>query len=129
MITIIFKSYDFQKSRWGSLLGFSALKQELHVKQAAAFKLNQLAINARSIHYRASSTSVFKTYFGHALSSYTLHGTELVRAGGLFWVWRKFRDGTIFSEEGLWYSARLLAANLSQFFIPTFLLLWGIFYM
>lgn len=129
MLTIIFKKYDFTKSKWGPRLGFNALTQELNMKKAAAFKVNQLVTNARDIHYRAGSTSIFKTYFGHALSVYTLHGTEYVRTGGFFWFWRKFRDRTIFKEEGLWYSARLVAANMTQFFSPILILLMGLYYM
>jgi len=125
MVMIIFKNYDFAKSKLWSRLGFTSLKQELHVKKAAAFKLNQLAVNARGIHYQESTASAFKTYFGHALSSYTLHGTEYIPAGGLFWFWRKFLDGTVLMEEGLWYSSRLVAANMSQFFTPILILLIG----
>ena len=125
IVMIIFNSYGFAKSKYWDLLGFTSLRQELQVKKAAAFKLNQLAVNARSIHYRESSASAFKTYFGHALSSYALHGTEYIRAGGLFWFWRKFRDGTILQEEGLWYSARLVAANMSQYFVPILIILMG----
>jgi hypothetical protein len=126
---MIFKSYDFEKSRWGALLGFSALKQELQVKQASAYKLNQLAVNARDIHYRASSTTAFKTYFGHGLSSFALHGTDYVQVGGVFWFWRKFRDDTIFNQEGMWFSARLVAANLSQLIMSVFILMLGIYAM
>lgn len=99
------------------------------MKQAAAYKLNQLAANARNIHCWASSTKAFKSYFGHGLSSFVLHGTEYIRTGGISWFWRKFRDGTIFKEEGMWYSARLLASNMSQLFISVFILLLGIFCM
>jgi hypothetical protein len=123
---IIFNNYDFTKNKLWSLIGFSSLKQELHIKKSAAFKLNQLAANALTIHYQESSASVFKTYFGHALSSYTLHGTEYVPAGGLLWFWGKALDGTILEEEGLWYSSRLVAANMIQFFTPILILLLGI---
>jgi hypothetical protein len=123
---IIFNSYDFAKNKLWSFLGFSSLKQELNVKKSATFKLNQLAMNARSIHYQESSASAFKTYFGHALSSYTLHGTEYVSAGGLLWFWGKVLDGTILKEEGIWYSSRLVAANMTQFFTPILILLLGI---
>lgn len=126
MVTIIFKRFDFNNSKWGARLGFSALELEMHMKQAAAFKLNQLASNARNLHYSMTPSSVFKTYFSHALSAYALHGTEYIQAGGLFWSWRKIRDGTIFNEEGLWYSARLVAVNMSQFFSPILLLLIGV---
>jgi hypothetical protein len=121
----IFSSYNFAKSKYWNLIGFTSLRQELHVEKATAFKLNQLAMNARSIHYQQSSTSAFKTYFGHALSLYALHGTEYICAGGLYLFWRNSGDGTILKEEGLWYSAHLVAAKMLQYFVPILIILMG----
>jgi hypothetical protein len=126
VIAILFKSYNFNENKWGKLFGISALKQELQVKEAAAYKLNQLAMNARNIHYRAIATTASKTYFAHGLSSYNLHGTEYIQTGGVIWFWNKFWNGTIFYQEGMWYSARLVAANMSQLFVSVFILLLGI---
>jgi hypothetical protein len=126
---MLFKSYDFEKSKWGARFGFSSLKQELQVKEAAAYKLNELAVNARNLHYRANATTASKTYFAHGLTSYNLHGTEYVQAGGIIWSWKKIWDGTIFNQEGIWYSARLVASNISQLLISIFILLLGINWM
>ncbi|VEU37742.1 unnamed protein product [Pseudo-nitzschia multistriata] len=125
VVTIWFGIVDFGKRKIGRIMGFSALKQELQIKQSAAFKLNLLATNAMDIHRCTSSPKVFLTRFGHGLSAYSLHGTRYVKAGGLFWCWQKFRDQTIFEEEGMFYSARLIASNLSQWFVSFFVLVVG----
>jgi hypothetical protein len=105
------------------------MKQELQIKQSAAFKLNNLATNARNIHYKGTTTDVFKTYFSHGLSSYVLHGTKYVKEGGILWFYRKLVDQSLFTEEGMWYSARLVASNLSQLLMCFFILMLGTYYM
>lgn len=113
-------------SKLAKLFRHSALDSEKHVKSAAAYKLNSLAGNACKVMSQESNCTVFKTYFGHGLSAYANHGTQYETCGGFFWLVRKILDKTIYSEEGVWYSTRLLAGNMAQFIIALFILLFGI---
>lgn len=125
IVTLWFKNVDFNKSKWWGRLGFGSEKFDLHIKQAAAYKLNTLVTNARDIHRRVSTNKVFVTYFGRGLSTYALQGTQYVKTGGLFWFWRRVHNQTIFYKEGIFYSARLIASNLSQCFISIFIVVFG----
>ena len=125
IVTIWFKNVDFNKSKWWGRFGFGNEKQELQIKQAAAYKLNTLVTNARDIHRRVPTNKVFVTYFGRGLSTYALHGTRYIKTGGLFWFWRRVYNQTIFYEEGIFYSARLIASNLSQCFISILIVVFG----
>jgi len=37
--------------------------------------------------------------------------------GGILWTFKKMWNGTIYEEEGVWLHARLVASNVSQYFI------------
>ena len=123
-VTIVYPDLEFFKSAWGHRLGFAPLRREMHVKAAGAHKANQLVSNAMVL-MMGSSSSVFKTYFGHGLSVFTVNGLSKVREGGFFWLWSRIYDSSIFEKEGIWYSTRLVASNFTQLAISFFILLLG----
>jgi len=38
-------------------------------------------------------------------------------AGGILYTWRKYKNRTLFTEEGIWLFPRLIAANIAQWFV------------
>ena len=123
-MTIVYPNLEFFQSAWGHRLGFAPLRREMHVKAAGAHKANQLVSNAMVL-MMGNSSSVFRTYFGHGLSAFTVNGLSKVREGGFFWLWRRIYDSSIFEKEGIWYSTRLVASNCTQLAISFFILLLG----
>lgn len=53
--------------------------------------------------------------------------TETV--GGIFWVWKKILDGSLFSEEGVWISGRVLACNFAQLMVVGMVIFFTRFWM
>ena len=46
----------------------------------------------------------------------------------MVWAWKLIWSKQLFCEEGIWYSARLIAANLSQYIVVLYTLLAGVYY-
>mmetsp|Transcript_18634 Transcript_18634/g.35444 ORF Transcript_18634/g.35444 Transcript_18634/m.35444 type:complete len:1067 (-) Transcript_18634:77-3277(-) len=102
------------------------LQDEQNLKSATHFKINRLVDNALAIHDStdAASEQIVMSRFGHALHAFSkFHETE--RVGGFFWTWEQIWDGSINRQEGVWYSARFLAANVAQYVVALGVLVGG----
>mmetsp|Transcript_18286 Transcript_18286/g.33150 ORF Transcript_18286/g.33150 Transcript_18286/m.33150 type:complete len:1010 (-) Transcript_18286:165-3194(-) len=111
------------------------VKAEARIKRAAAYKMNRLIRNALQIHDSSLYNSNNKgrddtndeTSFGSALVNFSVRGSgELEDVGGFVWTWKKIFNGTLFSQDGVWLSGRVLAANFAQLSITAFILTFGI---
>jgi hypothetical protein len=120
----IVKKVDFEKSKWARFLGLATLGREVHVKTAAAHKLNTLVDNAIEL-MASQPPSSLKTYFGHGLSAYARNGVSKKTVGGVVWLWRRILNRSMFDKEGIWYSTRLVASNFAQLHVCTFIFLLG----
>lgn len=98
---------------------------EVNLKSSMAFKTNRIVNNAIDIHHSTDNQHIVKTCFGHALHVYSKHN-KTEKVGGLLWAWKEIYSGRIFSEEGIWYSVRLIAANVSQYVVILYIILMGI---
>eukprot|EP00978_Attheya_sp_CCMP212_P020432 scaffold58497_cov45-Attheya_sp.AAC.1 len=111
------------------------VKAEARIKRAAAYKMNRLIRNALQIHDSSSDKSNNKvrddnsdeTSFGSALVNFSVRGSgELEDVGGFVWTWKNIFNGKLFSQDGVWLSGRVLAANFAQLSITAFILTFGI---
>lgn len=104
----------------GTLLG------EVYIKQAAAYKLSEMVRNAEELLKRREHESVVDTNFGHGLLSFSKHGKHFREEGGYRWTWKRVFNNELLNREGIWFSTRLLASNISQYTVSVFVLLAGI---
>ena len=111
-----------------TILNEHAFSHEVDHKAAMHFKINLLVDNAVQIHHSHDKQKIVKTCFGHALHVYS-KWNKTEKVGGLIWAWKHIWSGRIFREEGVWYSARLIAANVSQYIVCLYILLAGVYYI
>ena len=107
-------------------------RAEMKTKQAAAWKTEKMVQNALQLHnYECatqSSTGINATY-GQAMLAYNATIDEREWCGGFLWTYQRLWDGTLYAREGVWLHARLIASNLSQYFVAFFVLaLFGVLY-
>lgn len=98
-------------------------------KQAAYHKVEQATQNAMQLAKGSvSNRSIFNSYAGHSMYNFVAESENapVQQVGGFFWTWRKIQSGKMFFEEGIWFSSRLVAANVLQIAIVVFLLILGI---
>jgi len=53
-------------------------------------------------------------------------GKVFVPSGGFSWTWSRIFNLSLFKDEGIWLSARLIASNAAQFIVAVFVLIAGI---
>lgn len=106
-------------------LGNHAMQDEVDHKTATFFKVNRLVDNAIDIHHSDDSQRIVKTCFGHGLHVFSKH-KKTERIGGLVWSWKQIWTGTLFKREGVWYSARLMAASAAQYIVVVYMVLAGL---
>lgn len=108
------------------LFAAGTLRGEVQVKQAAAYKLTGMIQNARDILRVRDLDGVVDTNFGQGLISFSKHGNRFREEGGFFWTYFRVFNNELITREGIWFSARLLASNISQYIVSVFVLLAGI---
>eukprot|EP00977_Amphora_coffeiformis_P018301 scaffold6378_cov176-Amphora_coffeaeformis.AAC.12 len=105
-----------------------AYQSEVDLKSSIQYKVNRMVENAVEIHHSSDTQNIVKTCFGRALHVYS-KWNKTKKVGGLVWAWKNIYNGTFFTQEGIWYSARLTAANLSQYIVVLYIILAGIYYV
>lgn len=105
----------------GYLLVPGTVRAERDTKKAADYKVAEMIGSALRMHtgmassQRGSTGSQRSSGFGSALLNYQATVDERESCGGIVWTYKKIWNGTIFHEEGVWFHARLLACNVSQY--------------
>jgi len=121
-------SKKWQRRLWiRKLLNPSALYSEYNLKKASACKLNNLVQNAMDLIQQDTGNNdfVITSNFGRALFEFSKHGSRLEPAGGILWTLRGAWSKVLYSEEGIWYSARILASNICQYIVSLYLIVGG----
>jgi len=96
LAAIVFRDKELHEYKWGRWSGLAPLGREAHVKSAGAHKMNLLVGNAMGLMKTPGVSTLFKTYFGHGLSAFTVSGVTLQEeAGGFTWLWQKIRDQSL----------------------------------
>lgn len=110
-----------------TLLRSSTIEGEMHVKTAGALKVHKMINNALYVVQHNEKESVLNSHFSQALFNFPKRGIrECKIVGGLSWSWQGILSRRMFSEEGVWYSTRLLASNLAQYVVSVYILITGI---
>lgn len=108
------------QSAWKAKIKKHVLQSEVDLKSSAAFKMDRLVNNAVEIHHSKDEQRVLKTCFGHALNVFS-KWNKTERVGGVVWVWRRIWNGDLARREGITFSVRLIAANVSQYAVVLFI--------
>lgn len=123
---LIPSSWLASKPRLKAFFSPGIVRAEANIKHAAAHKLSNMTDNALTLAENKDQDTVLETHFGQGLLAFEKQGKVYVRSGGVLWTWRRFYNGSLFNEEGIWLSARLLASNCAQFLVTLFVLIAGI---
>lgn len=79
---------------------------------ASSYKMNRMLHNAIRIATIAKSNK-----HQSALAVFYESKDVLEKVGGHMWVWKRLKNKALYLNEGIRFSARLLAANIMQYFI------------
>jgi hypothetical protein len=108
-----------QFSKW---LIPGTVRLEACMKKSASFKMNQLLRNASVIHKIIDTENsvrdgVTETQYGKALLAYAQSSsrTEEIQMGFVK-TWKKMYDGTLFEEDGIWFSSVSDSDSVCKFF-------------
>lgn len=102
------------------------IRAEANIKRAAAHKLSLMTNNALDLAENKDQDTVLETHFGQGLLAFEKQGKVYAPAGGFVWTWKRIFDGSLYKDEGIWLSARLVASNAAQFIVTLFVLIAGI---
>lgn len=92
------------------------------MKRAANYKLTKLLINAYILHnpsaskyFKDKNESVDTTSKDDiAMKNFVLYGDQRELAGGILWTWKRLLTRSLFDEEGVWISSRLVVIQFAQ---------------
>ena len=99
---------------------------EVHVKRAAAHKLSVMTRNAIEIAEHKDQDAVLDTHFGQGLHGYARLEQRTEEIGGFMFTWKRIFAETLFDEDGIWFSARLISNNMTQFVVAVFVVIAGV---
>jgi hypothetical protein len=99
---------------------------ESNIKQAASYKINTMVNNALEVHRVKKQETVVPTHFGQALLNFAEATPKFEQVGGMSWLLKSMRDRSLFRQEGVLLSGRLVSTNLTQAVITIFILFFGI---
>eukprot|EP00547_Thalassionema_nitzschioides_P006700 CAMPEP_0194218658 /NCGR_PEP_ID=MMETSP0156-20130528/24313_1 /TAXON_ID=33649 /ORGANISM="Thalassionema nitzschioides, Strain L26-B" /LENGTH=1129 /DNA_ID=CAMNT_0038948105 /DNA_START=84 /DNA_END=3473 /DNA_ORIENTATION=- len=95
-------------------------------KKAATNKINLMIENAYQLHLNAEKSLLDGANAEHqTILNFVVNGEKQVRCGGLIWTWKGLLKKTIFSDEGVWFHARLMIAQTMQVIVSVLI---GIFW-
>mmetsp|Transcript_11119 Transcript_11119/g.16328 ORF Transcript_11119/g.16328 Transcript_11119/m.16328 type:complete len:948 (+) Transcript_11119:156-2999(+) len=131
---IIIPQKYYENFTKGSWMISGTINAEMKLKQAGIFKLDKMIKNAIDCHYddnlyitdnticnnaiaSIDSLEYYQSAVSDALLRYTMKENRKEIAGGIKWTFKKLRDGTLFTEEGLWLFPRLVTANFVQWLV------------
>lgn len=121
------KNIQWRQSWLRSVMNPSALRSEYNMKKAGAHKMNNLAKNAMDLlHQDSNKGAILTSNFAQALTAFAKDGFRLEPAGGIIWTWKGARNKVLYREEGIWYSARVLASNICQYVVSLFVVAGGV---
>lgn len=105
-------------------------RKEASTKKAARFKTGRLVENAISMHDASLSSKSPRsingntTAYGSALLAFEGTMDDRESVGGILWTYKSIFNGSLFDQEGVWFHARLLASNMSQYTVMLFYMIF-----
>eukprot|EP00562_Extubocellulus_spinifer_P015470 CAMPEP_0178572934 /NCGR_PEP_ID=MMETSP0697-20121206/18502_1 /TAXON_ID=265572 /ORGANISM="Extubocellulus spinifer, Strain CCMP396" /LENGTH=1173 /DNA_ID=CAMNT_0020207725 /DNA_START=93 /DNA_END=3616 /DNA_ORIENTATION=- len=99
---------------------------EVERKQASSHKMNRLMTNASSIAHDTDSidSSSRSTQVSRSLTHFYEKREEKEKTGGYLWTYRSMRSRDLYRKEGVLFSGRMLAANIMQYAIIVYIILY-----
>jgi len=108
-------------------LSASAMFSSMHSKQAASYKMSQMARNALEIvRVNEEERITLNTHFAQALGEFAKSGKKYRSVGGFRWSLRRIWSSEAFYKDGIWLSTRLIASNIAQWIVSLYVLLSGL---
>lgn len=93
-------------------------KAECAQKNAAYVKMSKMINGAMTVH---AETSIYKKTSkygeGDVLTTFQRKKNEKESIGGFAWTWSRMFNGTLRSEEGVWFHSRLFSIGMAQFLV------------
>lgn len=117
--TVVNRSKALKRILWWGFAGGS----EVERKQAASHKMNRLVTNASKIAHETDFITR-STQVSRLLTHFYERREEKVRMGGYWWTYRSIRSRDLFRKEGVLFNGRFLAANIMQFAIIVYIILY-----
>lgn len=114
------------RPRVQALFAAGVVRAESNIKRSAAHKLSVMMDNALTLAETKDKDTVLETHFGQGLLAFEKLGKIYTPVGGFGWTWTRIFNRSLFQEEGIWLSARLIASNAAQFIVAVFVLIAGI---
>jgi hypothetical protein len=102
-----------------SCCGISGTVFHRSVETASSYKMDRMLHNAIDI-----ATSAKGKKHKSALDVFYESNDVLEKVGGHMWVWKRMKNKALFLNEGIRFSTRLLAANMMQFGIIVYIILF-----
>ena len=125
VILLLPKSWLHKLPRLEALMMSDGILSAVSAKRAAAHKINVLLKNALELVTPRETDISLDTHFGQGLLSFAKHGKRYEDIG-LLWILKRIHTRDAFDREGIFLSARVLAANISQYVVTIFVLIAGI---
>lgn len=121
LVLFVLRTAGFQ-----SILDPLSIQYEAIAKEAASHQMSRILHNALSLQ-RGQEDSIGDVAARRSLKRMGQNSSILDRfhmlpkstetIGGVFWIWKRIFDGSLFSKEGVWISGRILACNFAQLMV------------
>ena len=99
------------------------VKYEAKIKRSALFKVDCMLNNAYDVHRQVirykerkrtaadDSSATFLSNFGMAVNEFSKRENIMTYCGGVHIAWRRMWNGSLFTEEGIWLSGRIIVGT------------------
>lgn len=105
-------------SKWfGTLVRSGGLFQEGAARKSASRRVTEMLKNALSMSYSCEKGTSRASTSRLAMERFFLSYQTTEECGGIVWTWKKIFNGSIFTQEGIWFSSRLLTVNFVQWMV------------
>jgi len=101
------------------------IRNTVRKKRATAYKINLLSENALSLVVPDETDDIVHSYYGKGLLAFSKYGKRYEEIGFVGLLRLVYKDAP-YQEEGVFISARVVAANISQYVVAFFILIVGV---
>jgi hypothetical protein len=124
-VLLVPKKWMRKFPRLESIIVSDGIMSAVSAKRAAAHKVNLLIKNALDLVIPKDTDVVLDTHYGQGLLAFSKFGKRYEDID-FRWIFERVYNRHAFDREGIFLSARLLAANVSQYIVTIFILIAGI---
>jgi len=125
MILYVPKEKRGKFPRLESAIESDGIRNTVRKKRATAYKINMLSENALSLVVPDETDDIVHSYYGKGLLAFSKYGKRYEEIGFVGLLKLVYKDAS-YQEEGVFISARVVAANISQYVVALFILIAGV---